>query len=249
MSSGGWIKLWLDILDDDKIFEMPGDIFKIFIYILLVAKESNQGDILPSVKKLAWRLRLSNSEIENAINYLKQDGIDIIGEENGTYRIINFLKRQAVPSSVERVRKHREKQKETEEDVTKCNALRNALHDSPLPLLSSDSLSLTQTGDSIISRVFSKVTGMTAIPGSELSKVVPAMDALHNKFSSEEDFINYLKPFYEWWKKQKRKDNVPYSKTNCSWIYDIAISGEIPEKVKEKPKKEIMVDDDGGMYL
>ena len=109
--------------------------------------------------------------------------------------------------------------------------------------------SITQTGNQNISRVFTAITGMTSIPGSELPKVLPAMEALSYKYPNEIDFINYLKPFWEWWNNQRTIDNRKYSKTNCAWIYDLAVSGELPDKISRKSKKEIIVDSDGGMYL
>jgi len=88
----------------------------------------------------------------------------------------------------------------------------------------------SQTGNPLISKVFTNVTGMINIPASELPKVLPAMEALSYKYPNERDFTDYLKTFYNWWNNQIAQDGRHYKKTNCAWIYDIAISGEIPEE-------------------
>jgi hypothetical protein len=100
-------------------------------------------------------------------------------------------------------------------------------------ILNSNSVtSISQTGNPLASKVFSAITGMASIPGSELPKVLPAMEALSYKYPNENDFINYLKPFWEWWKIQISKDGTRYRKTNCAWIYDLAVAGEIPDKTQ-----------------
>jgi DnaD/phage-associated family protein len=136
--SYGWIKLWLDILDDDKIYDMPDWLFKRFIYFLLAAKEYDHDGLLQPVTKLAWRLRLSEDQINEALRALMEVGV--VCEDAGNYLIKNFSKRQAIPSSALRVKKFREKQK-YELGVTKCNALQDVLQDSS-SVSSSDSLSL-----------------------------------------------------------------------------------------------------------
>jgi hypothetical protein len=107
-----------------------------------------------------------------------------------------------------------------------------------------DTTSISQTGSSLISKVFTAITGMATIPGSELPKVLPAMEALSYKYPNEGDFINYLKPFYSWWKNQIAKDGRHYSKINCAWIYDLAVTGEIPEIARE-PQREPTLSEKG----
>lgn len=77
-------------------------------------------------------------------------------------------------------------------------------------------------------RVFCKVTDMVAIPGGDIDKVLPAMAAIRTRYKDDESMINYLQPFWEAWKKLKGKNGRSYSKTNCAWLYQYAVSGEIP---------------------
>jgi|WetSurMetagenome_2_1015567.scaffolds.fasta_scaffold18937_10 hypothetical protein len=79
-------------------------------------------------------------------------------------------------------------------------------------------------------RIWAEVTGMVAIPGSEISKVLPALDALRVKFPNQDELIAYLKRYYADWQKRKRKDGATYSRTNCAWLYDLAVAEEtLPE--------------------
>lgn len=86
-------------------------------------------------------------------------------------------------------------------------------------------------------RVWSEVTGMVAIPGSEIGKVLPALDALRVKFPNQDELIAYLKRYYEDWQKRRRKDGANYSRTNCAWLYDLAVAEEtLKTEVAEKAK-------------
>lgn len=84
-----------------------------------------------------------------------------------------------------------------------------------------------QSGDGVV-RIFSKVTGMAAIPGTEVPRVLQAMDGLSIKYPNEVDLVKYLRPFWYAWTKRMTKDKRPYPRTNCAWLYDWAIGGSIP---------------------
>lgn len=78
-------------------------------------------------------------------------------------------------------------------------------------------------------RVFSKVTDMMSIPGNELDKVLSALDAIYVKHNrSEAAVVEYLKPYWAGWLAKKGKAGMSYRRTNCAWLYDWAVAGEIP---------------------
>jgi len=80
-----------------------------------------------------------------------------------------------------------------------------------------------------IIRVWSKVTNMVTIPAGQSDKVLPALEALYYKHNRDEPaLIEYLKPYYAAWTSRRTKDNRQYSKSNCTWLYDWAVAGEIP---------------------
>ena len=73
-------------------------------------------------------------------------------------------------------------------------------------------------------RVFSKVTNISGIPGSDMPKVMDALDSLRSKFTTEAELIAYLTPYFENWITRKTKDGRKYAKSNCAWLYDMALA-------------------------
>ena len=75
-----WIKLYRDLLDDPDWHELSGDEAKALVMIWLVASE-NDGD-LPDNRKLAFRLRLGERDVETLLKYLshwlERDDIEAI---------------------------------------------------------------------------------------------------------------------------------------------------------------------------
>lgn len=78
-------------------------------------------------------------------------------------------------------------------------------------------------------KLFKAITGMDAIPASQIEKTIPALETLWFQHDKDIDKLTaYLKPYFENWIKRKNKNGAYYSKANCSWLYDWAITGEIP---------------------
>lgn len=88
-------------------------------------------------------------------------------------------------------------------------------------------------------RVFVQVTQIPGIPGSDLPKVLEALEAMRTRFKTEGEMIAYLRPYFENWTSRKTKDGRKYSRSNCAWLYDLALAGEpLPSDVHppgEKP--------------
>ena len=91
-------------------------------------------------------------------------------------------------------------------------------------------------------RVWNKITGMVSVPAGQSDRVIPALEALYYQMGRDENrLIEYLKPYFQAWIGRKTKDGLPYSRGNCTWLYDWAIAGEIPQQSngesKPKPKR------------
>jgi hypothetical protein len=75
-----WIKLYRDLLDDPDWHELSGDEAKALVMIWLVASE-NDGN-LPDNRKLAFRLRIGEREVETLLKFLshwlERDDIETI---------------------------------------------------------------------------------------------------------------------------------------------------------------------------
>ena len=83
--------------------------------------------------------------------------------------------------------------------------------------------------------VWITITGMSGIPASQSQKVIDAIDTLRPKFKDEKELIDYLKPYYDYWLTRKTKDGRTYSKSNCAWLYDLAIAGDPIPQPKAAP--------------
>lgn len=75
-----WIKLYRDILDDIEWHELDPRSAKVLVMLWLIASE-NDGS-LPDVKRLAFRLRMTEKDTEASLiklsHWLDQDDIDLI---------------------------------------------------------------------------------------------------------------------------------------------------------------------------
>lgn len=112
-----WLKLHTDILDDEKIAELSGEVFRDFIMLLSYAAElKNKGIIDKTISQISWRLRLSVDRLEVAITKLSE--LKIITFENGTIRFLNWEKRQYDQGYL-RVKKYRQKRKTDTNETAK----------------------------------------------------------------------------------------------------------------------------------
>jgi hypothetical protein len=82
-----WIKLYRDILDDPDWHDLDGETAKTLIGLWLIASEdeSHKG-ALPSIRKLAFRLRISESQLNQMLTKLSQwlysDDIETISDRH-----------------------------------------------------------------------------------------------------------------------------------------------------------------------
>ncbi len=75
-----WVKLYRDLLDDIEWHELEPKAAKVLVMLWLIASESD--GVLPEVKQLAFRLRISQKDTIQLLNSLKhwviQDDINLI---------------------------------------------------------------------------------------------------------------------------------------------------------------------------
>jgi len=114
MASTYWLKLYIEILDDPKMGQMPDNLWRRTIEIFAVAKECNQSGELPTPEDLAWRLRIDHDKLLGELDQLAALGI-LSWHEDGTLTVTNFAERQGPSPVKKRVQEHRErKRKEAE---------------------------------------------------------------------------------------------------------------------------------------
>jgi DnaD/phage-associated family protein len=116
-----WIKLYIEILDDDKLGLLPDWLKWRMVQLFLVAREKNRDGLLGPVSGLAWRLRISEDDLIGALRTLSEIGI--VAETPDGWLVVNFLKRQAPVTTAERVREYRKRERNDGETkrYKKCN--------------------------------------------------------------------------------------------------------------------------------
>lgn len=115
MATKYWIKLYHEILDDPKVARLNDSTYRRFIECLLLAGEMNKNGLLPKIDDMAWRLRTSESSLNDDMTRLALAGIVelvLVGNEERWF-ISKFAERQAPMSKAEYMRRKREeKQKQ-----------------------------------------------------------------------------------------------------------------------------------------
>jgi len=82
-----WIKLYRDLLDDPEWHELDGDSAKILVMLWLIASDDNKTDgKLPAIKKLAFRLRMTERQasghIINLAHWIEYDASEVLADCN-----------------------------------------------------------------------------------------------------------------------------------------------------------------------
>ena len=98
-----WIKLYRDLLDDPDWHELSGDEAKALVMMWLVASE-NDGN-LPDPRKLAFRLRTGEREIQTLLkclsHWLERDDIEAISFRDALESVAESEKENSVPADEE----------------------------------------------------------------------------------------------------------------------------------------------------
>ena len=111
-----WFRIYSEILDDEKVQMLSPELFRTWINLLCVA--ATRDGVFPTVEKLAFKLRLSTHDMQSKLEDLVLSGlIDI--RPDGHYEPHNWQQRQwKSDDSAERVRKHRDRKRHCNDDVT-----------------------------------------------------------------------------------------------------------------------------------
>lgn len=105
-----WAKLWIEMLDDRKTASLPDSSWRRFVECILLAMETNEGGLLPSVQDMAWRLRVTPETMNDDLTRLALGGlVELV--DDGQWKVTNFAKRQAAIPMADRVASFREREK------------------------------------------------------------------------------------------------------------------------------------------
>lgn len=116
MASKYWLKLYYEMLDDPKVARLPDSSYRRFVECLLLAGEYDRSGLLPPIEDMAWRLRVSETALQQDMSRLAMAGVVNLvpyeGEERWLVR--KFKERQQAVPGRERVARYRDRQKSAE---------------------------------------------------------------------------------------------------------------------------------------
>lgn len=114
--SRGWFRFYSEAVEDPKVQKLTPSLFKVWVNLLCVA--SQNGGVLLSVGDMAFKLRMSEHDMQSSLDELIMLGlVDII--EPGKLIPHNWLQRQYVSDlSTERVKRFRKRFMKRNETVS-----------------------------------------------------------------------------------------------------------------------------------
>jgi len=114
MTKKYWVKLYVEILEDQKMGFLSDHLWRFLVELFLLAGKEERDGALPPVEGIAWALRMSKEQVLEDLKSLAETGV-VQEVQAGLWYVTNFSKRQAASPIQERVRRFRE----SNGDVTK----------------------------------------------------------------------------------------------------------------------------------
>lgn len=108
--TGYWIKLYIEVIDDPKMALLPDRLWRRAVELFLLAGKNGQDGTLPSVRNMAWMLRMKEDELRDDLIQLARVGI-VCETLPDDWFVVNFSKRQASRTDAERKASQREREK------------------------------------------------------------------------------------------------------------------------------------------
>jgi len=171
-----WMKLYVEVLDDPKVAQLPDHLWRRTFEVMLAAKEFDDAGRLPDLGDLAYRLRTTEEELEGDLieieAWTRRPGREpvIVKQGDDRWLVTHLEKRQAPTPGTERVRQHRERYESGKGNVTNRYADRSE----KLP----DSRQQTQTTDETADTDRDQTADTEADAPESPEALVPAAAAL-----------------------------------------------------------------------
>ena len=107
--TGFWIKFHTSILENVDIAMLPDNLWRRLAELKLILGHDHPSGDLPSVREIAFRLRIDDSVILREMEELLERGL--IARQDDRYNLPNFREEQGADSIAERVARHRGKKR------------------------------------------------------------------------------------------------------------------------------------------
>ena len=108
MASKYWIKLYHEVLDDPKMGRLNDHLWRRAIEFMLVAGEYDQAGMLPELGDMAWKLRVSEEQLQTDLESLSVT--NIVTFRDSRWHVTKFAERQAPVEDAERKRQQRKRE-------------------------------------------------------------------------------------------------------------------------------------------
>lgn len=121
MASFSWAKVPISELDDRRIASLPDSAWRRYHECTLLAKEEDNGGLLPDAADMAWRLRITEEALLNDLAYLARAGlVELAPLEGGgeAWAVTDFEANQGATSSTERSRQSRQRRRSSPSSET-----------------------------------------------------------------------------------------------------------------------------------
>lgn len=249
-----WIKFYTSMLDDRKFLRLSDAARAHYFALYLLAGRSDAGGLLAvgeeiaTIDDLEFALHLPEDTLEQHLRELITAGL-VAEESGGGYTVTRFQDEQGSSHADtreawnSRQQKRRDKLKGLPEPEPENNlnfekirldqkrveeSREEKKSDSPVShagVTRDNKNPSTSPLSDWQEQVFRAVTGLAGVPGGDAERVKDALNSLGEKYESDAELIEYLKPFFNDWINKKGKNGKPYSPSNCAWLYDKAIIG------------------------
>lgn len=258
MKSRYWIKLYLEILDDLKMWKLPNHLWRRTIELFLLAGENGDDGALRPVEEISWRLRIPETVLAEDLLGLAEVGV-VHEAEPGKWVVTNFQKRQMAEPSTVRSRNHRQRVCNEALQEVQQKGNEDATSSSPLsPLISSESLSDSEgegVGGGTITpisavetaiarstfgdfnqsgqceKLYQQITGLPTIPSDSMDRVLHDLPIVidHYGINNWDKMLQDGKIVHAKWCNTRGKNGRNYSPTNPGWI------GKWIEELAQRP--------------
>lgn len=107
--SNAWLRLYAEMLNDEKVQTLPDRVFKIWVNLLCFVCSCNaEAGVAGNISAVAFALRETPESVASALHILLQRGL--IEQDGEQYKIVKWQKRQyKTKTSTERSRRYRER--------------------------------------------------------------------------------------------------------------------------------------------
>lgn len=210
MAANYWLKLYYEIIDDEKVMLLPVNLRWRFVECLILAGEAQEGGWLPDIRRFAFRARESADTIRRDLGQLAMEQlVELRVDDDGRERwyVTNYEKRQGPSKNALRQRRWRERQKEKEKSPTPPKE-KEKKQITDAEAYSNVTSNVTRNAEALdaAAAAFTEVFGAPSIGGDQwVTKWQPTLESLLREHDGDIDAIRAtFEAAYTVWDKRRK---------------------------------------------